>query len=125
MAGKRWLVYADDITYPANPDAPRSDWELRVAFVGQVVGDIPARSTDWLLKNGEITEAGVSTEPLPEDFPAREVLVAKGWKTVGQVERHAGELETVEGIGPATDTAIRAALLVLATTEPVPSEDGG
>lgn len=126
MAGsaKRWLVHADDLSYPSNPDAPRGEWEMRLAFAGDVVSDIPAISTEWLLRNGEITEAGVSTEPLPEDFPARDLLVAKGWKTVGKVELHVDELIDIEGIGPATDTAIRAALLVMSETQPVEAEGG-
>lgn len=124
MAGKRWLVHAGDITYPTNPEAQREDWEWRVAYAGEIVGDIPAVSIEHLEATGAITQAGRSTEPLPEDFPARDLLVARGWKTVGAVELHADELTEVEGIGPATDTLIRAALLVMTETTPIAGGEG-
>lgn len=46
---------------------------------------------------------------LPDDFPARDALILAGLMTVEDVAAH-NDLTTLEGIGKATATKIRAAL---------------
>lgn len=117
MAAKRWLVHTG-IEYPTNPSAPVEQWDVRRAEPGDVVDDIPASSLGWLEEQDYITPAGRNHDPLPEDFPARDLLVAAGHKTIGAVEAHADTLLAIPGIGPKTHDDIRAALLQESETAP-------
>jgi hypothetical protein len=79
------------------------------------VKDLPYTMADLQQEEKELAkkkaklEGGESTE-LPEDFPARELLIAAGYDTLDLVKNASDEdLDAIDGIGPATVEKIREA----------------
>lgn len=119
MPAKRYLAHVD-LHYPLNPDDPREDWQMVSAKAGEVVDNLPAQSIPSLLERGKVTVAGKDRSKLPDDFPARDLLIAEGMKSYADVERRYDGLSGISGIGPKTLADISAALIA-----PDDDEEGG
>lgn len=106
------------LRYPVDPDLPREEWQWKNVPAGSVVDDIPAKSLPWLLDQEHIAELETPERAqLPEDFPAREILVSHGITTLKQVEARWDTLAELEGIGPKTLEKIGQALAAAAEGE--------
>lgn len=77
----------------------------KYAYFAGDVGEIEADAAADLLNKGylvtlpETTIKLMEENPLPEDFPAREILWTEGFKTISEVLEAGESLKTIKGIG--------------------------